>query len=59
MTETLEKWPRQYAAHVLRGRTRDERQKRLGRVPEHLQGLARAHVETTWGRRRATTGGET
>ena len=32
-----ELWPRQYAVKILEGKTKEERQKLLDEVPEHLQ----------------------
>lgn len=39
------KMPRQYAAEIIALRSRQERIAALAKVPEHLQGCTRTHVE--------------
>jgi hypothetical protein len=46
------KWPRIYAREIANLKTKEERAEALERVPEHLSALVKAHVETTWLRRK-------
>lgn len=39
-----EKWPREYAADIAKLKTRDERIKAFGFVPEKFKGMVRVHL---------------
>ena len=40
-----EKWPRHYAAEILKGQSREKRTQMLAAVPERFAALVRCHVE--------------
>lgn len=42
------KRPRDWAAEIVELPTKEERRAALQRVPEHLQGMVKTHVQNTW-----------
>ena len=44
----MDKAPRHYAEQILELQTREERNRALQQVPEHLQGIVRRHVENAF-----------
>ena len=40
--------PRQYAAHILRLETLEERREAFNQVPEHLREMVRKHAQNSW-----------
>jgi len=51
-----ELWPRHWAAKILEGKTKEERQKLLDEVPEHLQNWVKKIVVNEFERRSAGSG---